>query len=702
MTDAPEATRVGIGDRRDDIQGIRALAVLMVVAYHAGLPLPGGFTGPDVFFVVSGFVVTGMLLRERFTTGRIAVVRFYLRRVRRLAPSLGVVGIATLAIAAFVYSPIGTDQQVTALAVGAATTVRANLYFLRQTSGYFQPVAQKNPFLHTWSLSVEEQFYLAFPIALVVLWWLDRRMRGGGRLTLSLIVIGGLASLAACIGLSYGHLPVGWTQIANAIGALDPLRVAFFTPMTRAWEFLAGVVLALITVRWTPGPLVRSAAALVGIVVLVATMARVQSTAVFPGSLAMLPVIGTIGLLIAGIGSGSGMRAPFVSRVLSITPMVWIGDRSYSWYLWHWPLIVFTRAVYVTSPSAPFVAAAVSLVPAALSFQFIEDPIRRRRIWPSSKATCAIAAVSVLLPLACAMAFGAAVERSWGNPQIAEIREAASPNHIDITAACAAMVPLGHPTRARCVWGTPASRGTVLLVGDSHAGHFSEAFIAAANALHYDAEIATAGGCPFLKRPEYNTELCHEFVEGTLAAIDTREPAYAAVIMSSATTGYLDGSTGPDYVADATPGAAFTRPRSIAGWVASVQRAIDAIAPRSPVIVVGAVPQFYQTPQCLHPTLFSAPTPGCGVWTAQWAAAMRTDIMVEERAAVEARGATYLDAGARLCSPEKGCSAFIDGKVAYRDGGHLSVRSSMAFEPDFRAALTAATSRHGAAVDASR
>ena len=158
---------------------MRALAVLMVVAYHAGLPLPGGFTGPDVFFVVSGFVVTGMLLREWHATGRIAVVTFYLRRARRLAPALAIVSMATLAIALFVFSPIGTDQQVTGLAVVAATTIRANLYFLRQTGGYFQPAAQNNPFLHTWSLSVEEQFYLAFPIAVLALWWADRRWRGG-------------------------------------------------------------------------------------------------------------------------------------------------------------------------------------------------------------------------------------------------------------------------------------------------------------------------------------------------------------------------------------------------------------------------------------------------------------------------------------------------------------------------------------------
>jgi hypothetical protein len=349
--------------------------------------------------------------------------------------------------------------------------------------------------------------------------------------------------------------------------------------------------------------------------------------------------------------------------------------------------------MYVGVPSAPVVAAALSIVPAVLSFRFIEEPIHRRRIWPSRRATVAIAAVSIAAPLVCAVGLDAAVERSWGDAQIANVRDAARQSHIDITAGCAAMEPLGSPRRGRCVWQTAHPKGTLLLVGDSHAGHFSEAFIAAANALHYDAEIATAGGCPFLRRPEYTNDKCRQFVEGTLAAIEQRVPAYDGIVISNATTGYLDGSLAPAFIPDAAPGAPISRPAEIAGWVASLTRTIAILDRRSPVVVVGAVPQFYQVPQCLRPTLFGGPTPGCGVWTPKWASMMRTDIVDEERAAVSRMGATYLDAGARLCSPEKGCSAFLDGKVAYRDGGHLSVDGGSKFEPDFRAALAAATTR---------
>ena len=200
---------------RNDIQGMRALAVLMVVAYHAGLPVAGGFTGPDVFFVVSGFVITGMLLRERLSTGRIAIGRFYVRRARRLLPALALVTVATLALAALMFTPIGPRQQVVARAARAATTISANFYFLRETGGYFQPAAQENPLLHTWSLSVEEQFYLVFPITLATLWWAERRWRGAW--AIGILALGCLASLGASVALSYGRVPTVWPHLATWI-----------------------------------------------------------------------------------------------------------------------------------------------------------------------------------------------------------------------------------------------------------------------------------------------------------------------------------------------------------------------------------------------------------------------------------------------------------------------------------------------------
>lgn len=671
-------------NQRDDIQGLRAIAVLMVAMYHAGIPLHGGFTGPDVFFVVSGYVITGMLLREHAASGRISIARFYLRRIRRLLPALALVSVVTLGLAAVVLPPIGERQQVTARAVRAATMLVANLHFLRETGGYFQPAAQDNPFLHTWTLSVEEQFYLMFPAALALLWTLGRGRRAATAWTAGLLASVCLLSFAACVALSYGWI-TPWPRLATWLTAHDPVRVAFFMPVTRGWEFLAGVVLALLVQRREPSARVRAGAAAVGVVLLVYTVVFIRTTERFPGVLAAAPVLGTVALLFAGLGGSPSI----VTRLLSTRPMVWLGDRSYSWYLWHWPFAVFARALYVSTPAAPMIAVVLSLVPAALSFRFLEEPIRRRRVWPSTRAAGWIAATCVIVPLLSAGGLIAAADRAWGDPALAVLRTTIVPPHIDVTWVCASFTPLADPQRAPCIWPVSPSRGTMLLIGDSNAGHFSEPFIAAANALGYDAQLATAGGCPFLVRPTYSSDGCRGFAEGSAAAIARRAPAYAAIVISNATMGYLNGSLAPAFVADEAPAAPVTRPNEIAGWVASVRRAVDALRRRSPVVVVGAVPQFANVPQCVRPRLLARPLPGCGYWTSEFTAKWRTDVITEERAAVTALGAAYLDAGGKLCDPKRGCSAFIDGVLAYRDGAHLSVAGSMHFEADFEATLAA-------------
>src|SRR4029077_15604359 len=162
--------------RRLDIQGLRALAVLAVVAFHAGLPFPGGFVGVDVFFVISGFVITSMLQREWEATGRIRFGAFYLRRFKRLTPALALMVVVTAIVSALVLSPLGAQQTVAETGVGAMLLV-ANGVIAGNTGGYFDAPAAANPLLHTWTLSVEEQFYLAFPAILALGWFLTRRFR---------------------------------------------------------------------------------------------------------------------------------------------------------------------------------------------------------------------------------------------------------------------------------------------------------------------------------------------------------------------------------------------------------------------------------------------------------------------------------------------------------------------------------------------
>jgi len=212
------------GHRRPDIQGLRAVAVIMVVAFHAGLPVPGGFVGVDVFFVMSGFVITAMLHRERIKTGRILFRQFYLNRFKRLTPALALVVAATMVASAAMLPPFGSQTVAAMTGIGAMLLV-ANFVIVRTTGGYFAPEAETNPLLNTWSLSVEEQFYLVFPMVIALGWYIAQRsikFRAA-----PFLIVSGLAVLSFGLALA-GSL--GWTFRGSET------VLGFYSPFTRAWN----------------------------------------------------------------------------------------------------------------------------------------------------------------------------------------------------------------------------------------------------------------------------------------------------------------------------------------------------------------------------------------------------------------------------------------------------------------------------------
>jgi peptidoglycan/LPS O-acetylase OafA/YrhL len=685
LSEAPTETpqRVPRGHRRADVQGIRAVAVLLVVVFHAGAAARGGFVGVDVFFVVSGFVIAGLLLRELGGTSRFSFAAFYLRRIRRLLPALALVSVFTLVAGAVLVSPIGGGQQALGRAVMSATRFAANGFFFTSTGGYFQRTAESNPFLHTWTLSVEEQFYLVFPALLLFAWWRGRR--SGRRWLVGLLLAALLGSLATALAFSYDRLP--GAPVLGRLATPDlALQFAFYSPLTRGWEFLAGALIALVPTRWTPRPRLAAALGLTGVALLAIAAFGLRPTDRFPGVLAALPVGAAAGLLLAGL-------APVptaVTRLLSARPAVLLGDLSYSWYLWHWPVIVLARTWWPGDPWIPVAAAAGSLVPAALSYRLVERPIHRGRRLVSRRATLALAVACVAIPLVAGLGLVTAANRSWGRPGVAHLRALTDPEHLDMVAGCAGTAPLGAVPRPGCTWTVPGARGTVLLIGDSNAGHLTEPVIAAGRELGYDVEVVTSGGCPFLVRPRYFNADCERFVKGSLAAILARRQPYAAVVVSNASLGYLNGPLAPDFAGDApsrTGGP--DRQRVIAGWAADLRITVTPIAGRGPVVVVGAVPQFANLPQCLMPSLLAGPTPGCGGLSADTARRTRADIVTAERPVTAAAGAGYLDTGQTLCRPTGECSAFVNGIMVYRDEAHLSVSGAMLFEPGLRDALRA-------------
>jgi peptidoglycan/LPS O-acetylase OafA/YrhL len=382
--------------KRLDIQGLRAIAVVMVVAFHAGLPVPGGFVGVDVFFVISGFVITAMLHREWVSTGRIRFRRFYLKRFKRLTPALALMVAVTVVISSVVLYPFADQENVVKTAFGAIL-LAANFVISKTTGGYFGAAAEANPLLNTWSLSVEEQFYLIFPAVLVLGWVLARRtarLRGA-----PFLLISGIATLSFGLALAQ---TLGFTFFGSEI------LLGFYSTFTRAWEFAAGALLALaltkVTISLTSRFMFVVGAA--GISMLAASLWLITGSTSFPGPWTLLPVTGTLLLLLAGTCENR------VSRALSIPPMVRVGDWSYSIYLWHWPFIVFAIYLWPFSPYASVLAAAVSLAPALASYYWLEQPIRQRVTRNRIQVTKLITAV-MIPPLLLAALVGVTAKYYW-------------------------------------------------------------------------------------------------------------------------------------------------------------------------------------------------------------------------------------------------------------------------------------------------
>ena len=330
---------------RREIDGLRAVAVVSVILWHAGFAsVSGGFAGVDVFFVVSGFLITailyGDLSRERFSFRR-----FYERRVRRILPALVFIVAATFP---FVWAWALPDAfESYSRSIVSVVFFVSNLFFWR-SSDYFGVDAEQMPLLHTWSLSVEEQFYVLFPVLLLVLWKLSRKK------ILPILVV------MACASFVLGEWGHRYEPVAN-----------FFLAPTRAWELLAGAVASVFTFQRPSKP--RELPAALGLAMMLLSFFVYDESTPFPSAFALLPVMGTVLVLLFG-RAGTATAA-----ILSTRPIVGIGLISYSAYLWHQPLFVLARMRLLTDPSPPIMLAlcVLSLALAAFSWKFVEQPFRR-------------------------------------------------------------------------------------------------------------------------------------------------------------------------------------------------------------------------------------------------------------------------------------------------------------------------------------
>jgi peptidoglycan/LPS O-acetylase OafA/YrhL len=660
-----------VSSRRRDIQGLRALAVILVVCFHGGLPVPGGFTGVDVFFAISGFVITGTLVRELESTGRIVLSNFYARRVKRLLPALALM-LCAFALLGTLASPLAS-QRVGALTGVAASFFTANLYLYHLATGYFDPSASLNPLLHTWTLAVEEQFYVIFPSLLLAAWWLGRKSRRNALLLGATAVAAvSFASFALAVELARGR----------TIGGVSwPQQLAFYGSPTRAWEFGAGALLALTATQVRRIPkLVAIALGWVGIAAVMLGALTIHGTAGAPGTIALLPIGGTLALLAAGTASPLG-----AAQLLSIRPAQWIGDLSYSWYLWHWPLIVFGRALLPETGHVAAWAAALSLLPAWLSYRFVENPIRFRPALRGG-AVVALAVACIAAPVAACAALAGVRHELTRNGEV-QAWEASQHQHADVIRGCA----IGSPPSAApagCTWPAPGARGSVILIGDSNAGQFSEPVVRAARRAHLSVTIATLSSCPFAEivvKGLPGEAACRDFVSRSLRDLLRLRPVL--VIVSNRANEYI----GNPSIGLADPmggGTAYSAGRKARLWTHGLRLVLAPLnAAGIPVVLVQPIP-----PLSLHDVgscaVIRVLLGNCddSVPTRAVAERRRRAIEADNSAASGLPGLSTLDFERRLCSANA-CSSTRGDTIVYRDAQHLTVAGSLLLVNDFYAAI---------------
>jgi peptidoglycan/LPS O-acetylase OafA/YrhL len=458
---------------RADIDGLRALAVLAVIAFHLAPDwLPGGFAGVDAFFVISGYLIT-RLITGALEQRRWRLADFYQHRIMRLLPAYALVSAATLAAASYLLIPDDYVFYTTSLAASWAFV--SNIFFSMLSWGYFGQRAEQFPLLHTWSLSVEEQFYFAYPLLLMLLHRHWQRY------------LTPLLALLMLLTLLCSHWQAG--QVGS-----------YFLLPYRAHELLTGALVARALERHTPGPRQAGAAALAGLLLLAGSLLLLRRELTFPGLYSLPPCLGAA-LLLYG-----GARANPVSAMLARPPLVAIGLMSYSLYLWHWPILSLLRYrnIALDGSTVPAVLALIFAL-SYLSWRYVEVPLRRRRLSLRASALRYYAA-----PAAACLAVGLYSYASDGAPQrfTADAREllASYSYERDLGGACAlrsgvaANITAAY-LRRQCGFGAPAEAGVrpaVLLYGDSHAHHFKPFVEHLARQAGWRAVYHIAGSCePF-------------------------------------------------------------------------------------------------------------------------------------------------------------------------------------------------------------
>ena len=647
---------------RPDVEGLRGVAILLVVLFHAGVPaLAGGFVGVDVFFVLSGYFITALLVREWSRSGELNLAEFYGRRALRLLPPLLLVLLATLAAAMWLYAPI--DRSSVASDASSVALYAGNYAFARGAVDYFG--AGANPLLHTWSLAVEEQFYLVWPLLFLLVSLLAGvRRRAGASDDATRPLLASLALLGVCSFVA----SVWLTRVSQPW--------AFFGMPTRIWEFALGGALAVIWARTehssegrstknAGGGLLLQAGALVALGLAVATYDRITP---YPGVAALVPALAALAMLVGG------RLAPdsIVSRALSMPPLRWLGRLSYAWYLWHWPLVglgaVLAPDIGVDGRLA---WSGVALVLAWATYRLIERPAREgppSRLSPTWLASLALFA-----------SVGAAL-LAHGAMRVAE-RQVARPDQRVFAAArgdrmrheCWANTV--DDAKLPCVLGDAGASQTIALLGDSHAEHWLGALDRAGRERGWKIDAMVKGGCPVAELPELmHVRLkrqyaeCTRYREAMIRRLISLRPS--AVILSS-----WDHYVSPD-------GASSDWQVTPAMWQRGLRRTYARLtgAGLRVVVIRGTPRTWFDVPACLSRR--AARLPFADECRYERTQSFNAAARAAQNAAARGLPIRFLDMNDQICSAAN-CGVTRNGLVIFTDDNHLTASFSRSLGPVF-------------------
>ena len=686
-TKPPNEPAVKAGSRfRPDIQGLRAVAVGLVLLYHAGLALfPGGYVGVDVFFVISGFLITGMLVRQAEERGRIDLADFYARRIRRILPAATVV-LAFVAIVTLLVLPRTRWDEI-GIEIIASAFYLVN-WVLADGTDYLNAEEAASPIQHFWTLAVEEQFYILWPALLVGLLWLaSRRSRnssGGQSRSIQRYLR---------VGVALAIIPSFIWSIYYTEANPAP---AYFVTTTRLWEIAIGAALAIFAVQLqkiphTLGYVLQGGGLLA---ILLAGLFYSEATA-FPGYAALLPTLGAAAVIIGGM---SGRATRGFATVLNVRPMRWIGDLSYSLYLWHWPLLVF--AAFLAEDELPVVyglaIVVLAIIPSWLSYRFIEEPFRNwqrlkersaraLRAGASLMGTTTVIGLSVLLasnqlasdnstPTASDEPIGAEVlefdaealepvnQVSSITPDVSEVEDDVADVyeegcHVDQVST--EVEP--------CVYGNADSDYVVAIVGDSHAAQWIPTLQELAETNDWRLETYTKSACALNTVAVNNGgsvyESCYDWGQNILEHF-TGPDAPDHVIASASSHSAASSSEAPEGM----------RTGDIESGYADAWTQIEDAGVGLTVLLDTPRPSF-DVPECIaenEETLTEC--------AADRGEAMDSSGYEGMLSAAETAGIDTVDMSDALCSPDA-CAPVVGGVIVWRDSHHITATYAETLAP---------------------